>query len=87
MAKNNETYLMFECTCGDINIFEWNRLMKHKRRCSYRLLCKKIKRDYPEMYEQLNLDLYNPWKDMTYSTPTHYVLTHSAIEYFFRKVS
>lgn len=85
MAK--EIHLQYECCCVDCGGQErWNELMKHKRKCSYRLLVKKVQRDYPELYEELALEFYNPYMDLTYSTPTHYVLTSSAIEYFFRKV-
>ena len=84
MAK--EIYLQYECCCADVNIEQWTNLMKHKRKCSYRLLVKKIKRDYPNLYNELGLEYHNPYMDKTYSTPTHYVLTSSATEYFFRKV-
>lgn len=74
-----------ECTCGDITMEQWNELMQGKRRISYRWLVNKIKRELPDVYKSLCLQFYNPWDDKTYSTKTHYVLTHSAIEYFFRK--
>lgn len=74
-----------ECTCMNINEDRWNELMKGKKRISYKWLVNKIKKKLPCIYEDLCLQYYNPWKDNTYSTKTHYVLTHSAIEYFFRK--
>ena len=77
--------MMLECTCMDINPDEWKMLMKGKRRISYQWLKKKIKRELPDLFRSLCLDFYNPWEDNTYSTKTHYVLTHSAIEYFIRK--
>ena len=74
-----------ECTCCDINKGRWDELMKEKKRISHRWLVNKIKKELPMVYESLCLQFYNPWNDNTYSTKTHYVLTHSAIEYFFRK--
>ena len=74
-----------ECTCMNINKDRWDELMKGKKRISYKWLVNKIKKNLPCVYEDLSLQYYNPWEDKTYSTKTHYVLTHSAIEYFFRK--
>lgn len=74
-----------ECTCVSISKDRWNELMKGKRSIGYKWLVNKIKKEMPDVYEHLCLQYYNPWNDKTYSTKTHYVLTHSAIEYFFRK--
>ena len=74
-----------ECTCMNINKDRWDELMKGKKRISYKWLVNKIKKELPCVYEDLCLQFFNPWEDKTYSTKTHYVLTHSAIEYFFRK--
>ena len=77
--------MFLECTCGDVSLDQWHRLMKGVRRISYKWLVRKIKRELPSLYRELSLDFYNPWEEQTYSTKTHYVLTHSAIEYFIRK--
>lgn len=74
----------FDGTCADIDIDEWERRMKGRRKFSYERMKKIIKSQYPEMYDELALDLYNPWHNDTYRTPGWLVLTHSATEYFFR---
>jgi hypothetical protein len=72
-------------TCSDFNLPTWERLMKGAKRFSYKTMCILIKEQYPEMYHDLALNLYNPWCRQTKQTPTHYILVHSATEYFFRK--
>ena len=84
MAKPTSIYL--EYTCQEIQAEHWERLMSHKRKISYKYLINLIKKHEPSIYKGLFLELHNPWENETYSTPTHYILTHSAIEYFFRKV-
>ena len=77
-----------ECigNCTSITIIEWERLMKGARKCSGRLLRKKIIRENPEIAKCLCLDFYNPFegqcKKKTKTRIAIYV--HSGIEYFFK---
>lgn len=75
--------ISLECTCADINIGEWNRLMKGARRTDKKKLNALVKKEMPELYNALSLNLYNPYH--YYQTKTHFVLVHSAIEYFLLK--
>ena len=84
MAKTSKMY--YEGCCVDCTAEEWNRKMKGKRRISYKWLVNKIRRECPDMVEPLMLDFYNPYHEQTYSTNEYYVLTNSAIEYFFKKI-
>lgn len=77
--------ISLECTCQDITQSEWDNLMKGKRKLNYEWLVKKIKKDCPDIYDDLRLDLKNPYSEYTFVTKTHYILTHSSVEYFFRK--
>jgi len=77
--------MYLECCCCDISLPEWEALMKGAKRFSYRKLVKMIKETLPEIYEGLCLNFYNPYLYSTKQTQTHYILVHSAIEYFFRK--
>ena len=77
--------MQFIGTCADLNLPTWERLMKGARRFSYKTLCQMIREQFPEMYESLALNLFNPWSTSTKHTATHYILVHSATEYFFRK--
>jgi hypothetical protein len=43
------------------------------------------KSEIPELYRALALNLYNPWADQCRQTATHFILVHSAIEYFIHK--
>lgn len=60
-------------------------LQKDMRPVSYCNLCKLIKKDYPQLFNDLALDFLNPWAEQCGQTKTHYILKHSAIEYFFKK--
>ena len=77
--------MVLDCTCQDISITRWNKLMSGARKASYKKLVAKIKREMPELYDGLCLNLYNPWENDCKQTKTHYILVHSAIEYFIRK--
>jgi hypothetical protein len=77
--------MVYECNCGDVSLSECKRLMKGARKCSYKKLVARIKKEYPKFYYGLGLDFYNPWESECKQTRTHYILVHSAIEYFFRK--
>ena len=59
--------------------------MKGARKCSYKRLVAKIKREIPTLYNELSLDYPNPWDEQCKQTNTHYILVHSAIEYFINK--
>lgn len=77
--------MYLECTCADVSIDKWNELMKGARKASYNRLVAKIKRELPELYKELTLEYYNPWEEKCQQTKTHYILVHSATEYFIRK--
>ena len=77
--------MYYETNCGSVNIDEWNELMKGARKCSYKRLVARIKRELPDLYESLTLNYYNPWECYCKQTKTHYILVHSAIDYFIHK--
>ena len=77
--------MIYECCCGDITFDEWKVLMSGARKCSYKRLISKIKREIPSLYEQFMLDVPNPYAEQCRQTDTHYILVHSMIEYFIRK--
>ena len=79
-------HIQYQCNCAGVGIEEWNKLMKGARPCSYKNLCRLIKRDVPDMYEGLMLDYYNPYADQCKQTKTHYILVSSMTEYFFKKI-
>ena len=70
-------------SCGSID--NWKKLMKGARKCNYKRLVARIKKEIPGLYDELCLNLYNPWAESCQQTKTHYILVHSAIEYFIRK--
>jgi len=69
-----------ECRCSDISFNQWERLMTGAKRADKRKLNALIKRELPELYDSLFLNLYNPYN--YYKTETHWILVHSGIEYF-----
>ena len=78
--------MYLDCTCVDCgSIQKWEELMNGAKKFSYSKLKKLIKKELPELYNELDLKLFNPWENDTFETPTHYILTHSAVEFFIRK--
>ena len=77
--------MQYETNCSQVTQDESYSLMRGARKCSYRLLVKRIKEELPMLYNSLSLNLYNPWCEDCKQTKTHYILVHSAIEYFIRK--
>jgi hypothetical protein len=77
--------MYLEFTCADVSADKWDELMRGARKCSYKRLVKKVKKELPMLYNELLLDVYNPYENDCKQTKTHYVLVHSAIEYFIRK--
>ncbi len=75
--------MYLECTCCDITLDQWERLMDGAKRMNKRILHRLIRKELPELYEALCLNLRNPYT--YFQTKSHYVLVHSGIEYFLRK--
>ena len=74
-----------ECTCSSITCDEWNNLMKKSKPINYDWLKNKVRKHLPELYSALCLDYPNPYGWQSKATKTHYILVHSAIEYFILK--
>lgn len=47
--------MVYETNCMEITQDKWCELMKYGRKCSYRLLVARIKRELPELYHTLAL--------------------------------
>lgn len=75
-----------EGTCATFTQEQCERLFKGKRPISWNWLRRRIKSQIPQLYDALSLDLCTFYEDETYSTKTHYIFTHSATDYFLRKV-
>ena len=61
--KNNNT-MKLDCTCMDISLDEWNHLMRNAKPCNYVRLVKRIKDELPNLYEELMLNIWNPYASM-----------------------
>ena len=83
--KIRQVPMYYETNCSCISIERWNELMRGARTCSYKRLVNRIKKELPELYRDLCLSYYNPFEEQCKQTNTHYILVHSAIEYFIRK--
>lgn len=77
--------MYYETNCGEISQSQWDNLMKGARKCSYKRLVNRIKKELPKLYANLMLDLYNPYWQQCAQTRTHYILVSSGIEYFILK--
>lgn len=74
-----------EYTCSEITLNKWNDLMNGAKPINYDWLKNKIRKHLPELYKELHLDWHNPYGQQSKVTKTHYILVHSAIEYFIKK--
>lgn len=77
--------MTYETNCTCCSMDRWTELMRGARKCSYKRLVSRIKRELPELFRDLALEYYNPWEEECHQTRTHYILVHSAVEYFIRK--
>lgn len=77
--------MYLEKTCVDCTQQEWENLMKGANPYPYKKLVEEIRKNIYLLYRDLCLNLYNPWANDCAETDTHYILVHSAIEYFIRK--
>lgn len=77
--------MYLECTCADISVKKWNKLMKGAKPTNGKWLRNKIQKHLPELADALALDFPNPYEENSCATKTHYIYVHSAIEYFIRK--
>lgn len=60
--------------------------MKGVKKTDYNELVKKIQEDIPNLYRELHLNLQIYIKNIyIYEIDTHYILTHSSIEYFIKR--
>ena len=57
--------MVYETNCTEITQDKWRELMKYGRKCSYRLLTARIKRELPELYHALALQFYNPYAEQS----------------------
>ncbi len=85
IINQNFSAMYYETNCTSCNIDKWNELMRGARKCSYKRLVARIKKELPELYNELSLNFYNPWAESCQQTKTHYILVHSATEYFIHK--
>lgn len=72
-------------SCQTVTFNGWKQLMKGARPLNYEWLKRRVKKHLPTLYNDLALDNYNPYEDKCAVTKTHYILVHSAIEYFIHK--
>lgn len=81
MDYNNIQNLSLDCTCVNCGgPAHWERLMEGAVKANKKMINRLVKKFLPDLYENLALDLYNPYN--YYRTDKHLILVHSAIEYF-----
>lgn len=74
-----------ESTCIDMSAEKIQNILEHSKPINYKWLVSKIRKHLPELYSDLCLDFYNPYKNQCRVTKEYYILVHSAIEFFIRK--
>ncbi len=79
---NNIHTIYLEHTCVEVSIRKWEELMSGHVRADKNKIDGLVKAHIPELYNNLSLNLYNPYD--YYRTSTHLILVHSGIEYFIK---
>ena len=79
---NKIKFLDFYATCVNIDINEHEELMRNARVANKKIVNKLVRKFLPDLYSNLNLNLYNPYQ--YYKTKTHIILVHSSTEYFLK---
>lgn len=77
--------MWLEADCSTVSCEQWESLMKGARPLNHEWLKKRIRKHLPTLYDKLGLEYPNPYAEHCKVTKTHYILVHSAIEYFIRK--
>lgn len=77
--------MTYECCCADITVEELEKKMEGSKPINYKWLVGRIRKQLPSLYQELSLQMYNPWEENCCVTKERYVLVHSAIEYFILK--
>lgn len=72
----------YHTNCTRCTQSEWDILMRNAKRANVAKINHLVKKHLPELYYTLALNFPNPY--YYYKTPTHFILVHSAIEYFLR---
>ena len=80
VTPTNVNYLELDCTCVGIGVDRWDELMQGATHANRAQIDSLVKLHLPELYEELMLNLYNPYD--YYKTETHLILVHSSVEYF-----
>ena len=84
--KTNLTYnvkaIAYETCCSCIDISTWEQLMKGAVKANKREINRLVKRFEPAIYNMLALNFNNPYD--YFRTENHFVVVHSATEYFFK---
>jgi hypothetical protein len=72
--------LKLHASCTGLSKFEWDELMKGRKRANKKEINRLVKEHLPDLYNDLALDYANPYN--YFRTDMHLILVHSAIEYF-----
>nr|DAT06181.1 MAG TPA: hypothetical protein [Caudoviricetes sp.] len=75
-----------ESTCIDMPAEKIQAILERSKPINYKWLISKIRKHLPELYSDLCSDFYNPYKNQCRVTKEYYILVHSAIEFFIRKL-
>ena len=76
--------IYLECRCCDISEFKWDKLMEGAKKANGSKIKGMIKKQLPELYNDLSLNFGNPYEQQSQKTKTHYIYVWSAIEYFLK---
>ena len=79
---NNIQEMQLIATCVSSTIYEWDEYMKNSVKADANIVEKLIKKLLPDLWEELNLNYYNPFRYQCRRKKGLIIYCHSAVEYF-----
>jgi hypothetical protein len=70
--------------CADLKAEFVEKLMSKAKKVDYRKLLLIVLRDHRWLYDELNLDWWNPYDNSACRTKKYYILEWSCMEYVFK---
>jgi hypothetical protein len=76
--------ISYYANCTSINIKEHEKLMSNSTKANGKKIRQLIKKNCPELTDQLTLNFPNPYEHQSRKKEGMLIYVHSAIEYFFK---
>mgnify|MGYP003402226643 FL=1 len=73
-----------ECNCSQISQIKHEQLYKRAKKANGKKIRMMIKKQLPDLYNDLALEFPNPFESQSVKTEMHLIYIHSATDYFLK---